>query len=137
MHIVCCPAKFDMFEVSVERDFFDGFSMILGFGTIDAYELDHPYFTESSSLGRVKLMPETFYYSGVTFPYLGGIVSGNISKQKNLISTERTSDYNISKYTVNFTKKFIENNSLLSINLEGGIEGTSDHIVGFTYRKTY
>ena len=130
-------AKFDVFEVSVERDFFDGFSMILGFGTIDAYELDHPYFTESSSLGRVKLMPETFYYSGVTFPYLGGIVSGNISKQKNLISTERTSDYNISKYTVNFTKKFIENNSLLSINLEGGIEGTSDHIVGFTYRKTY
>ena len=28
--------KFDMFEISIERDFFQGFSMILGFGTIGA-----------------------------------------------------------------------------------------------------
>ena len=60
-------AKFDMFEISVERDFFDGFSMILGFGTIDAYELDHPYYIESLPLGRIKLIPESFYYFGITF----------------------------------------------------------------------
>ena len=130
-------AKFDMFEISVERDFVDGYSMILGFGNIDANELDHPYYTENSSLGRVKLIPETFYYAGITFPYFDGIVSGKISKQENLISTTRTSDYNTSNYTLNFTKKFSENSDLLSINLEGNIEGTSDHKVGLTYRKTY
>ena len=130
-------AKFDMFEISVERDFFEGFSMVLGFGNIDAYELDHPYYTESSSLGRVKLTPETYYHAGITFPYLGGVVSGKISKQENLISATRNSDYNISNYTLNFTKKFPENSNLLSINLEGGIEGSSDHKVGLTYRKTY
>ena len=130
-------AKFDMFEISVERDFFEGFSMVLGFGNIDAYELDHPYYTENSSLGRVKLTPETFYYAGITFPYLDGVVSGKISKQENLISATRNSDYNTSNYTLNFTKKFPENSNLLSINLEGGIEGSSDHKVGLTYRKTY
>ena len=46
-------------------------------------------------------------------------------------------DYNSSNYTLNFTKKFPETSNLLSINLEGGIEGTSDHKVGLTYRKTY
>ena len=126
-----------MFEISVERDFFEGFSMVLGFGNIDAYELDHPYYTENSSLGRVKLTPETFYHAGMTFPYLGGVVSGKISKQENLISLTRNSDYNISNYTLNFTKKFPENSNLLSINLKGGIEGSSDHKVGLTYRKTY
>ena len=49
-------AVFDMFEISVERTS-DGYSMILGFGNIDANELDHPYYTENSSLGRVKLIP--------------------------------------------------------------------------------
>ena len=130
-------AKFDILEISVERDFWEGFSMILGYGSIDAYELDHPYYKESVSLGRVKLIPETFYYTGVTFPYFNGIVSGKISKQENLISTTRTSDYNSSNYTLNFTKKFPETSNLLSINLEGGIEGTSDHKIGLTYRKTY
>ena len=130
-------AKFDMFEISAERDFYDGFSMILGFGNIDAYELDHAYYIESSALGRVKLIPETYYYAGITFPYLDGIVSGKISKQENLISSTRTSDYNTSNYTLNFTKKFLEKSNLISINLEGGIEGTSDHKVGLTYRKTY
>ncbi len=130
-------AKFDMFEISVERDFFDGFSMILGFGNIDANELDHPYYIESSSLGRVKLIPETYYYAGITFPYFDGIVSGKISKQENLISTTRTTDYNTSNYTLNFTRKFLEKSNLISLNLEGGIEGTSDHKVGLTYRKTY
>ena len=130
-------AKFDILEISVERDFFDGFSMILGFGNIDANEIDHPYYNENSSLGRVNLIPETFYYAGITFPYLDGIVSGKISKQENLISATRTSDYNTSNYTLNFTKKFIENSNLLSINLEGGLEGKSDHKVGLTYRKTY
>ena len=75
-----------MFEISVERDFFEGFSMILGFGKIDAHELDHPYYIEHSSLGKVNLIPEKFYHTGITFPYLDGIVSGKISKQVNLIS---------------------------------------------------
>ena len=73
----------------------------------------------------------------VSFPYLGGVVSGKISKQENLISATRNSDYNTSNYTLNFTKKFPETSNLLSINLEGGIEGSSDHKVGLTYRKTY
>ena len=83
------------------------------------------------------MIPETYYYAGITFPYLDGIVSGKISKQENLISSTRTSDYNTSNYTLNFTKKFLEKSNLISINLEGGIEGTSDHKVGLTYRKTY
>ena len=130
-------AKFDMFEISVERDFFEGFSMILGYGKIDAHELDHPYYIEHSPLGRVNLIPEKFYHTGITFPYLDGIVSGKISKQVNLISKTRSSDYSTSNYTLNFTKKFLDDSSLLSINLEGGIEGTSDHKVGLTYRETY
>ena len=85
----------------------------------------------------INLIPEKFYHTGITFPYFDGIVSGKISKQVNLISKTRSSDYSTSNYTLNFTKKFLDNSSLLSINLEGSIEGTSDHKVGLTYRETY
>ena len=49
------------------------------------------------------------------------------------------SDYykDIAKALLKSTKKFLDNSSLFSINLEGGIEGTSDHKVGLTYRETY
>ena len=126
-----------MFELSIERDFLHGFSMISGFGTIDAIELDHPYYIENLPLGKVKLIPESFYYFGITFPYLDGIISGRVSKQENLISSTRPSDYNTSKYTVNFSKKFPQKSSFLAVNLEGGIEGKSDHKIGLTYRKMY
>ena len=129
--------KFDIAEVSVEKDFTDGFSMILGIGNIDTFELDHPYYSESSALGRVKLIPETYYYSGISFPYFEGIVSGRISKQHNIISAARSTDYDLSKYELNFTKKIQGNNSLFSFTLDGGIEGRSDHKVGFTYRVMY
>ena len=130
-------AKFDMIEVSLEREFLNGFSLLTGFGSIDTYELDHPYYIENKALGRVTLMPESYYYLGVTFPYLDGIVSGKVSKQENLISSSRPNDYNISKYTLNYTKKLLENNSILALNLEGGIEGSSDHQIGLTYRIMY
>ena len=111
--------------------------MVLGFGNIDAYELDHPYYTESSSLGRVKLTPETFYYAGMTFPYLSGVVSGKISKQENLISATRNSDYNTSNYTLNFTKKFPEKQQLVIHKFRGWYRGSTRSAVGLTYRKTY
>ena len=129
--------KFKMIEISLEREFFNGFSMILGMGDIDTFELDHPYYIENSTLGRVKLIPETYYFSGISFPYYEGIFSGKISKQKNLISTSRPTDYNTSKYTLNYTKKFLDNSSTFALNLEGGIEGSSDHKVGVTYRVMY
>ena len=56
---------------------------------------------------------------------------------ENLISSTRPSDYNTSKYTVNFSKKFPQQSSFLAVNFEGGIEGTSDHKIGLTYRKMY
>ena len=59
------------------------------------------------------------------------------SKQHNLISATRSTDYNLSKYEINFTKKIQGNNSLFSLNLDGGIEGKSDHKVGLTYRVMY
>ena len=130
-------AKFDMVEVTLERELSDGFSMLMGLGNIDTYELDHPYYLENKALGRVTLIPESYYYVGATVPYLNGIVSGKVSKQENLISTSRPNDYNISKYTLNYTKKLLENNSILALNLEGGIEGSSDHEVGLTYRIMY
>jgi len=129
--------KFDITEISVEKDFSDSFSMILGIGNIDAFELDHPYYIEGTALGRVKLIPETYYYSGISFPYFEGIISGRISKQHNLISATRSTDYNLSKYEINFTKKIQGNNNLFSLNLDGGIEGKSDHKVGLTYRVMY
>ncbi len=129
--------KFEVAEVAFERDFFSGFSMILGIGNIDTYELDHPYYSESEALGRVKLIPESYYYSGFSFPYFEGIFSGRISKQHNIISATRSIDYDLSKYVLNFTKKFDANSSLLSLNLDGAIEGTSDHKVGLTYRVMY
>ena len=129
--------KFEIAEVSMEKDFSDGFSMILGIGNIDTFELDHPYYIESTALGRVKLIPETYYYSGISFPYFEGIVSGQISKQHNLISATRSTDYNISKYELNFTKKIQGNNNVFSLNLDGGMEGKSDHKVGLTYRVMY
>ena len=104
---------------------------------MDAIELDHPYYTESSSLGRVKLIPETYYYSGITFPYLGGIVSGQLSKQENLVITSLSNESNTSKYTINFAKKTLDDNSMFSLNVEGAIEGYSTHKIGFTYRKMY
>lgn len=130
-------AKFDMVEVTLERELSGGFSMLMGFGNIDTYELDHPYYLENKALGRVTLIPESYYYVGATVPYLNGIVSGKVSKQENLISSSRPNDYNLSKYTLNYTKKLLENNSILALNLEGGIEGSSDHEVGFTYRVMY
>jgi len=130
-------AKFDMIEVSLERKFLDGFSLLTGFGNIDTYELDHPYYLESEALGRVTLIPESYYYLGITLPYLDGIMSGKVSKQENLISSSRTSDYNISKYTLNFTKKLMGSGSVFALNLEGGIEGSSDHEIGMTYRMMY
>ena len=129
--------KFEVAEVAFERDFFSGFSMILGLGNIDTYELDHPYYSESSALGRVKLIPETYYYSGFSVPYFEGIFSGRISKQHNIISATRSIDYDLSKYVLNFTKKIDGNSSLLSLKLNGAIEGTSDHQVGLTYRVMY
>ena len=111
--------------------------MLMGFGNIDTYELDHPYYLENKALGHVTLIPESYYYVGATVPYLNGIVSGKVSKQENLISSSRPNDYNISKYTLNYTKKLLENNSILALNLEGGIEGSSDHEVGLTYRIMY
>ena len=130
-------AKFDMIEVSLERKFLDGFSLLTGFGNIDTYELDHPYYLESEALGRVTLIPESYYYLGITLPYLDGIMSGKVSKQENLISSSRASDYNISKYTLNFTKKLMGSGSVFALNLEGGIEGSSDHEIGMTYRMMY
>ena len=130
-------AKFDMVEVTLERELSGGFSMLMGFGNIDTYELDHPYYLENKALGRVTLIPESYYYVGATVPYLNGIVSGKVSKQENLISSSRPNDYNISKYTLNYTKKLLKNNSILALNLEGGIEGSSDHEVGLTYRIMY
>ena len=129
--------KFQMTEIILEREFLDGFSMSFGFGKMDANELDHPYYIEASALGRVKLIPETYYYSGITFPYLGGIISGKLSKQENLVITSGANESNTSKYTVNFAKKIIDDNSMFSLNIEGAIEGYSTHKIGFTYRKMY
>ena len=126
-----------MTEIILEREFLDGFSMSFGFGKMDANELDHPYYIEASALGRVKLIPETYYYSGITFPYLGGIISGKLSKQENLVITSGANESNTSKYTVNFAKKIIDDNSMFSLNIEGAIEGYSTHKIGFTYRKMY
>ena len=47
------------------------------------------------------------------------------------------SQTNTSKYTLNFSKKLLNNNSMFSLNMEGAIEGYSTHKLGLTYRRMY
>ena len=129
--------KFKITEITLEKDFANSFSMSFGLGKMDANEIDHPYYKEDTALGRVKLVPETFYYSGITFPYQGGVVSGKLSKQENMIIKTGASQTNTSKYTLNFSKKLLNNNSMFSLNMEGAIEGYSTHKLGLTYRRMY
>ena len=129
--------KFEQAEIVLEREFLNGFSMSVGLGKMDAIEIDHPYYIEASSLGRVKLLPETFYYSGITFPYFDGIFSGKLSKQENIILKTGANQSNTSKYEMNFTRKISNNSGMISLNIEGAIEGSSDHKLGITYRKTF
>jgi hypothetical protein len=73
--------KFKITEITLEKDFANSFSMSFGLGKMDANEIDHPYYKEDTVLARVKLVPETFYYSGITFPAQGDNPDqGNVSE---------------------------------------------------------